>query len=156
MMNPARTEQGLVSGTHREGVHRFLGLPYAAPPVGGRRWAPPAPPVAWEGVREATTFGNAAIQTAGPGDGLGAPQSEDCLYLNVWTTTVDPAARQPVMVWIHGGGFLYGAASMPLYDGTGLAQRLYAEDPRLGHAAVEFRPRLERMTALMIAGMGLR
>ena len=62
-MASTRIEQGLVSGTDNDGVAAFLGIPYAAPPVGERRWAPPAPPTAWDGVRDATTFGNAAIQT---------------------------------------------------------------------------------------------
>jgi para-nitrobenzyl esterase len=91
--------------------------------VGNLRWAPPQPPAAWDGVRDATVFGNAAIQTVYHGADLGAQQSEDCLYLNVWSASLDPHARQPVMVWIHGGGFINGAGSMPDYHGTSLAQR---------------------------------
>ena len=121
-MASTRIEQGLVSGTDNDGVAAFLGIPYAAPPVGERRWAPPAPPTAWDGVRDATTFGNAAVQTVGTGSGLRAEQSEDCLYLNVWTTTVDPTAHQPVMLWVHGGGFLNGAASMTHWTGEKLAR----------------------------------
>jgi para-nitrobenzyl esterase len=70
-----------------------------------------------------TNFGNAAIQTVDTDVDLGAQQSEDCLYLNVWSATLDPQARQPVMVWIYGGGFLNGAASMPEWQGTAIAQR---------------------------------
>ncbi|KDP08963.1 hypothetical protein MAV101_02510 [Mycobacterium avium subsp. hominissuis 101] len=113
----------MVSGAEDGGVYRFLGMPYAAPPVGDLRWAPPAPPASWAGVRDATRYGNAAIQTVDTGFDPGAPQSEDCLYLNVWTSTLDVGARRPVMVWIHGGGFLNGASSMDLWQGQHLARR---------------------------------
>jgi para-nitrobenzyl esterase len=116
-------EQGLVSGSQWNGVYQFLGMPYAAPPVGELRWQPPAPPASWEGVRDATEFGNAAIQTRSTGFDPGAKQSEDCLYLNVWSPTLDPDARLPVMLWIHGGGFLNGAASMKEWLGGNLARR---------------------------------
>ncbi|WP_248963589.1 carboxylesterase/lipase family protein [Sphaerisporangium perillae] len=122
-MTQVRVEQGILEGNQRRGVFRFRGVPYAAPPVGNLRWAAPRPPAAWDGVRDATSFGNAAIQTADNGAILGAQQSEDCLYLNVWTASLDPQARRPVMVWIHGGGFLNGAGSMPDYHGTSIAQR---------------------------------
>ena len=122
-MKTLRIEQGLVSGMQQGGVYHFLGIPYAAPPFGARRWQPPAPPVAWEGVRDATVFGNAAIQTRDTGFDTGAQQSEDCLYLNVWSTTLEPDACQPVMFWIHGGGFLNGAASMKEWLGEDLARR---------------------------------
>ncbi|SEP46993.1 carboxylesterase/lipase family protein [Amycolatopsis saalfeldensis] len=123
-MTRVQLEQGVLEGNQEDGVFRFAGLPYAAPPVGDLRWAAPRPPAAWAGVRDATNFGNAAIQTANdPRAELGAPQSEDCLYLNVWSTSLDPRARRPVMVWIHGGGFLGGAGSMMDYHGAALARR---------------------------------
>ncbi len=124
-MTNVSIEQGMIAGAESDGVYRFLGLPYAAPPVGDRRWRPPARPESWASVRDATEFGNAAVQTLGTGltgIDLRAEESEDCLYLNVWTPTLDSAAAQPVMVWIHGGGFLFGAASQDdRYDGAKLA-----------------------------------
>ncbi len=121
-MSTVRTEQGLVAGVEMDGVHSFLGIPYAAPPVGDRRWRPPATPESWDGVRDASRFGNAAIQTANTGMDLRADQSEDCLYLNVWTT--DPAVgnKQPVMVWVHGGGFLNGSSSLNIWPGDQLCR----------------------------------
>jgi para-nitrobenzyl esterase len=122
-MVQVRVEQGVLEGNRKQDVYRFRGVPYAAPPVGNLRWAAPQPPARWEGVRDATSFGNAAIQTVDTGANLGVEQSEDCLHLNVWTDTLDPLARRPVMVWIHGGGFINGAGSMPDYHGTAIARR---------------------------------
>ncbi|MDQ2848373.1 MAG: carboxylesterase family protein [Actinomycetota bacterium] len=122
-MNPVQTEQGLLLGVEQDGIFAHLAIPFAAPPVGELRWRPPAPPQPWTGVRDAAAYGNAAVQIANTGFDAGARQSEDCLYLNVWTPTLDPAAKQAVMVWIHGGGFLNGAASMPMYVGSELARR---------------------------------
>jgi para-nitrobenzyl esterase len=122
-MVEVRLEQGVVLGNQRAGVFRFRGMPYAAPPLGELRWAPPAPPESWVGVRDATEFGHAAIQTADNGAELGAEPSEDCLTVNVWSPTLDAGARLPVMVWIHGGGFLNWSASMKLWHGSELARR---------------------------------
>jgi len=122
-MTNVRVEQGSLAGGHAGDVLRFLGVPFAAPPVGPLRWRAAAPPAPWDGVRAAREFGNAPIQTAVTSHTPGGKQSEDCLYLNIWTTTLDRGARQPVMFWIHGGGFLNGASSMPIYDGAELARR---------------------------------
>lgn len=111
-MTTATTEYGTVSGSDIGDLHQFLGIPYAAPPVGQLRWQPPVPPSSWAGAKDTTTYGNAPLQARAAVD-AGAPQNEDCLYLNVWTSTLDATVQQPVMVWIHGGGFLNGAASMP-------------------------------------------
>lgn len=115
--------QGRLSGLSERGIIQFRGIPYANPPVGPLRWAPPEPVAPWEGTRDAISFGNVAPQAVRMGTNFGAAEDEDCLYLNVTTTTLDPDAMQPVMVWIHGGGNLYGGASDPLYDPVALASR---------------------------------
>lgn len=139
--------EGFLEGSHDAGVHRFLGIPYAAPPVGDRRWRPPSPPSGWNGVRSTTMFGPACPQTVGASFNLRvATQSEDCLYLNVWTATLEPSAQQPVMVWIHGGGNLGGAGSEDAYDGARLARK--------GAVAVTFNYRLGAFGFLAHPDMG--
>jgi para-nitrobenzyl esterase len=122
-MSTVRIERGAVRGAERDGVHSFLGIPYAAAPLGPRRWAAPATPPSWDGVREATAFGNSSLQTVRGGWDPVTPESEDCLNLNVWTPEPAPGAELPVMVWIHGGGFLNGSSAMPLWSGQWLAKR---------------------------------
>lgn len=117
---------GRVRGERRDGVWRFLGVPYGASPAGGRRWRAPDPPEPWDGVRDATAPGPVSPQTPAP-PGMSLPgdpvvQDEDCLHLSLWTPDLD-GARRPVMVWIHGGGFTGGTAGSVLYDGTWLAAR---------------------------------
>ena len=120
----ARTQQGEVEGRERNGALLFAGIPYAAPPVGKRRFLPPEPHERWPGVRNAQRFGAAAPQL--PGDGvLGIRDvrwDEDCLTLNVCTPAAD-GARRPVLVWIHGGGFQTGQGAIPWYDGTSFARK---------------------------------
>ena len=120
------TSYGRVAGTVLEsGVHRFAGIPFAAPPVGRRRWRPPEPPEPWAGTRDASDFGPPAVQVPGMLERLlgirETDTSEDCLTLNVWTPSC--SGRRPVMVWLHGGGFTSGAGSLPWYDGEALARR---------------------------------
>lgn len=117
---------GQLEGTHQQGVFTFKGVPFAAPPVGERRWLPPQPVEPWQGVLQAGQFGTAAPQNPmldGPGlQGVPEPQSEDCLYLNIRSPGLDNK-RRPVMVWIHGGAFSIGSGSSPMYEGSVLARR---------------------------------
>jgi para-nitrobenzyl esterase len=107
-----------------QGVLEFKGIPYAAPPVGPLRWRPPRPALNWKGIRDATVFGMRcwAPPLQGPAQ-LGGPASEDCLTLNIWTAAHSSDQKLPVMVWVHGGGFQFGASSEPNTDGTRLAQK---------------------------------
>lgn len=114
-------------------THAWLGMPYARPPVGERRWRAPEPPEAWGDTWDALAFGSPCVQLVSPFGGVttddpeGLAGEEDCLYLNVWAPRLeadeagDVAARLPVLVWIHGGGNRSGYAGAPLYDGARLA-----------------------------------
>ena len=120
------TKSGKIKGSYQDGLYIFKGIPYAAPPVGEFRWLPPQPVKPWKGVRQAQTFGpiapqNGALSLA-PEYQVEEPQSEDCLYLNVWSPGAD-GSRRPVLVWIHGGAFNRGSGSSPMYPGTTLARR---------------------------------
>jgi para-nitrobenzyl esterase len=115
-----RTDGGLVRGAHHDGYRTFQGIPYAAPPVGRLRWAPPHPATHWSGVREATRPASACPQP--PGEVPGGSTDEDCLHLNITTPdSVTPAHPRPVVVWLHGGGFTTGAGSA--YDAHRMATR---------------------------------
>jgi para-nitrobenzyl esterase len=118
--------RGQLEGTYQEGVFSFKGVPFAAPPVGERRWLPPQPVEPWQGVLQADQFGMVAPQNPMPGgpgpQGEPEPQSEDCLYLNIWSPGLD-RERRPVMVWIHGGAFTIGSGSSPTFEGSILARR---------------------------------
>ena len=108
------TDRGSVRGVVASGMRSFLGIPYAAAPVGDRRWAPPAPHASWVGVRPARTFARGCPQSASL---LAEPSTnEDCLHLNVFTPTDAGGQPWPVMVWIHGGGLISGDASSYLPD----------------------------------------
>lgn len=122
------TGLGKLLGFESEGVRLFRGIPFAEPPVGERRFRAPEPVMPWPGVRDSKQFGAAAPQpklalAALPGMDVG-PQSEDCLYLNVYAPAgAGPQARKPVMVWIHGGGFVIGSGAQSIYDARALAKR---------------------------------
>jgi para-nitrobenzyl esterase len=124
MSDIATTAQGRVRGERRGAHLAFRGLPFAKPPVFALRFAAPEPPEPWADVRPAIEFGPSAPQglPAAPGMLAEGPQSEDCLYLNVYTPALD-GARRPVMFWIHGGAFVVGSGSQPLYDGGRMAER---------------------------------
>lgn len=113
---------GIVAGVLTETdpeIMAFRGIPFAAPPVDELRWKLPAPVEPWEGTRHATEFGARCMQGSRVGQ---ADVSENCLYLNIWTER-EKSEPQPVMVWVHGGGFTGGAGSNGIYDGTNLASR---------------------------------
>lgn len=150
---PVKVDQGRLSGvtTPAPEVRSYKGIPYAAPPVGDLRWAPPAPPASWKGVRAATAFGNACPQTPYPANSVyflpPEPMSEDCLYLNIWTAAKSPSEKRPVMVWIHGGALTRGSGSVSLYDGTNFARHgvvLVTINYRLGILGYFAHPELSR------------
>ncbi len=122
---PLRIEGGAITlpAPGADGVTIVKGLPYAAPPVGPLRWRPPAAVIAWSGVRAADRFGPDCPQKPSPTSSpIERPRSEDCLYLNVWTAA-KPGVKQPVFVWIHGGGSRVGSGAQPQFDGTALAKQ---------------------------------
>ncbi len=121
-----KVEGGMVSGATVDGVRSYKGIPFAAPPVGTLRWKPPQPIVAWAGTRRADEVGPACPQNAhAPGSIFPdptEPQSEDCLYLNVWTAA-RPGERRPVVVWYHGGGWNYGSGASYTPNGAPIAKK---------------------------------
>lgn len=123
-----RTTAGVVEGrTGPGGTAVFLGIPYAAPPVGALRFGAPAPPAAWDGVRDCGAYGPTAPKVPYP-DTFAAllpdpvVAGDDCLNVNVWTPDPAPGARLPVMVWIHGGAHTRGSSAVPVYDGSAFAR----------------------------------
>jgi para-nitrobenzyl esterase len=114
------TRAGVLSGVRAAHGRAFLGIPYAAPPVGALRWRAPQPATAWKGERDASRTGSPAVQTVGQGRFAPVTGSEDCLYLNLYAPPGDPpAAGWPVMVYLHGGAFALGASDN--YDPSLLA-----------------------------------
>ncbi len=123
-----KTANGILESTAapKDGVRTFKGIPFAQPPVGDLRWREPQPVRNWTGVRNADKFGPRCMQRTSPGadywfrsDGM----SEDCLYLNVWTSAKSGKEKLPVLVYVFGGGFQNGDGSEPRYDGENMARQ---------------------------------
>ena len=124
------TTSGKVRGATREGIHSFKGIPYGANTGGKNRWLPPQPVQSWTGVRDALDYGPRAPQNERPAT---EPHlawirdtraySEDCLVINVFTPEVNGNRKRPVLVYIHGGGFVSGASSAPGLDGHNFVNR---------------------------------
>jgi len=118
------TESGAISGVRENGLSVFKGVAFAAPPVGDLRWRSPAHVAPWTGTRKADAFAPACMQVGVSMPGETPPAvSEDCLYLNIWTPAKNMQEHLPVIVWIYGGGYINGSASMPLYWGDQLAHK---------------------------------
>ena len=143
IQGPVRIETGLLEGTAGASpeIRLFKGIPYAAPPVGNLRWRAPQPAAPWQGVRKADQYGNSCMQSGNTFDESTAqvregkspyspeyyawkePRTEDCLYLNVWTSAKTATEKQSVYVYLHGGGFQQGSGALPIYAGDGLAKQ---------------------------------
>jgi para-nitrobenzyl esterase len=125
----AEVEGGRLVGTaSADGVvFAFKGVPYAKAPIGELRWRPPQRCAPWAGLRCAQSFAPRCIQPARAANAIGnfgpEPESEDCLYLNLWTAARSAEERRPVMVWFHGGAFYLGSGALPLFDGAQLARQ---------------------------------
>ena len=145
------TDKGKVQGRVENGVSAWLGIPFAAPPVGPLRWRAPQPAAAWDGVRQADAYGSDCMQLPFPSDAapLGTPPAEDCLYVNVWKPA-KAHGKLPVIVWIYGGGFVNGGSSPPTYSGAPLAKQgavVVSFNYRLGRFGFFAHPQLTREDA---------
>ena len=156
-------EGGRISGRREDDsdVRAFLGIPYAAAPIGPLRWRPPQPVARWHGIRPAQTLAPQCLQPTRPADSVYAeyagvqPMSENCLYLNVWTAAPSAAARWPVMVWFHGGAFQQGAGSNPVFVRGDLAEQgvvLVTFNYRLGPFGFMAHPGLSAESAQRCSG----
>lgn len=157
-----RLDSGLIKGTSDtvSGVRFFGSIPYAEPPVADFRWRPPAPVRNWgETVRDTDRLPPQCMQIPVEKDGLfHSPveeQSEDCLYLNVWTAARDSDPARPVMLWLHGGGFMQGSSALPMYDGAKLAHNgivFVSINYRLGALGFLAHPALSADSPLGVSG----
>ncbi|QEC68343.1 carboxylesterase family protein [Panacibacter ginsenosidivorans] len=122
-----KIENGIIEGNYntKEGLQLFFGIPFAKPPVGNLRWKAPQPVDNWKGVLQTKKFGPRPIQGIVFGDmsSRSAGLSEDCLYLNVWTSAKHDTKGLPVLVYFYGGGFVAGDGSEPRYDGASMAKK---------------------------------
>jgi para-nitrobenzyl esterase len=148
---PVKVEEGLLQGKSEDGLTVYRGIPFAAPPVGDLRWRAPQPAAKWEGVRKADKFAPGPIQGGNPPSG----KSEDCLYLNIWTPAKNTSDRIPVLVWIYGGGFNFGATSEFNYSGENLAKKgvvLVSIAYRVGHLGFLAHPELSAENPHHVSG----
>ncbi len=122
---PAGSVSGHRQNTSGGAAYAFLGIPYAAPPVGASRWKPPAPAPRWTGTRDAASFGSRCMQPSLYDDMFfrDPGESEDCLTLNIWKPAAAGGKKLPVIFWIYGGGFTTGSTSEPRQDGAHLATK---------------------------------
>lgn len=153
-----RIKAGTLASTVTEpgGVWAFRGIPFAAPPIGELRWQAPQPLKAWRGVRNADKFSAGCAQNVVFADVIGRGQSssgesssEDCLYLNVWTSAKSARERLPVLVYIYGGGYSVGDASEARYDGANMAKQgmvVVTANYRLGVFGFLAHPELSKAT----------
>ncbi|HVY81278.1 MAG TPA: carboxylesterase family protein [Steroidobacteraceae bacterium] len=148
-----RVAEGLLEGApaQPDGLRMFLGIPFARAPLGALRWRAPQDATAWKGIRKADAFGPHCMQEAVFADIEFRSQetSEDCLYLNVWTTAKSARERRPVLVYLHGGGFIAGDGSESRYDGASMARQgivVVTLNYRLGVFGFLAHPELSRET----------
>lgn len=115
-------DSGKIRGTLIDGVWTYLGIPYAAPPVGDLRWKEPQQVKSWDGIRDANKY-SAACPQWNKSTTEGLETNEDCLYLNIWSPAKSSDDKLPVIVWIHGGGFVGGSGNLKIYDGKNFAHQ---------------------------------
>jgi para-nitrobenzyl esterase len=147
-----RLDSGPITGKFENGIRTYLGIPYAAPPVGNLRWQPPQKAAPWSKLRKCVKFGPACPQ---PQQSKNGKYSEDCLYLNVWSPAKKNDEKLPVMFWIHGGAFNFGSSSQPDYYGKNLAEKgvvVVTINYRLGPLGFLVHPRLSEESADGVSG----
>ena len=154
-----KIESGLISGKSigeaGKEVRAYLGIPYAAPPVGNLRWKPPQPAASWSGIRDCTQYSKTAIQGSAGGPFDFYPQDEDCLYLNVVTPAKGIDDKLPVMVFFHGGSFDMGSGNNPLFSNYRLPQHgiiIVSVNTRLGIFGLLAHPLLSKESSKGISG----
>ncbi len=156
-----RVGNGVISGLNEDSIHAFLGIPYAAPPVGALRWRAPQPPASWTGKLAADHFSASCMQrpqSGGPWTSeyrIKGPMSEDCLTINIWTPAITGGEHLAAMLWIHGGSFKTGSGSVRIYDGRRLAARgiiVATLNYRLGVLGFLAHPRLTAESEQHVSG----